>query len=127
MTVDLAERVAQLERSLHRQRIFGFVGSLLVGVLALTAFAHRGEPIVRTQGIVIEDAQGRPRLLIGSPIPAVSERQRTDAATGIIMLDSAGRDRLALGTYGGPQIGGQVAKRVATTVGLILNDGRGNE
>ena len=67
------------------------------------------------------------RILLGAPIPTGTARLRTDVATGLVLLDSTGQDRLALGAYGGPQIKGRVVRRNAPAMGLIMNDGFGNE
>ena len=127
MTEDLLSRIDALERRLTRQRIWTTSLTAACLLLLVTGFARQAPLILRAQGIVIEDAQGRPRMLIGAPVPAVKERLRTDAATGLILLDSAGRDRLALGGYGGPQINGRVVARMSQAVGLVMNDAAGNE
>lgn len=57
---------------------------LAVGVLVLvgTAFrtAEKHEDVLRARGLIIEDDQGKERILIGSPIPRAKNRVRTDLA-----------------------------------------------
>ena len=71
------------------------IQKLRIGLLALTIYClvmtiamaillinREGSPardeLIRTKGIVIEDSQGKPRILIGAPVPFVPERIRTD-------------------------------------------------
>ncbi|WP_426688867.1 hypothetical protein [Rhodanobacter ginsengiterrae] len=58
----------------------------------------RPDPIPRAQGLLITDAQGHDRILIGAPAPASKDRTRKDdASDGIIFLGKTGADSLALG------------------------------
>lgn len=126
----LETRVADLERSLRNTRICG--AGLLVALLT-TAFtaSPRVTPaaseILRTRGLVIEDEQGRARILLGAPVPSVTERKRRDPATGLVLLGEGGTDRLQLGNVGGPQMGGTVQARISPATGLQVNDTRGDE
>ena len=86
---------------------------LLLAALAVTLFLHRPGNIIRTQGIVIVDAQGHDRLLNGAPVPASTDRTRKDDhPDGIILLGSSGADRLAVGQLPSPVIGGKSLKRI---------------
>src|SRR3954468_15142978 len=104
MTDELLNRIDRLERRVARQRLWTVGATVVCAMLVLTGFVRQAPVILRAQGLIIQDAQGRPRIVIGAPIPSVPERLRTDGATGLVLLDSAGHDRLALGAYGGPQI-----------------------
>jgi hypothetical protein len=42
------------------------------------ATAQAADGVLRIRGLVIEDASGRERILIGAPIPAAANRVRTD-------------------------------------------------
>jgi hypothetical protein len=83
------------------------------------------------RGLIVEDSQGRPRILIGAPFPSVKERTRQDArTTSILFLDEEGHDRLTLGEELEPQIGGKVpvsVHRIASGVGVVIHDGTGDE
>jgi len=87
--------------------------------------------VLRTRGLIIEDSQGRPRILLGAPFPAVKERTRQDArTTSILFLDPEGHDRLTLGEELEPQIGGKVPPgihRIASGFGVVIHDGSGDE
>ncbi len=129
------------------------VAFLAVGVLVLvgTAFrtAEKHEDVLRARGLIIEDDQGKERILIGSPIPRAKNRVRTDLArvkeiwgkrfpekylelysgyqndmNGILILDANGFDRLALGD---PVPDLNSGKRIAPVSGLVINDEEGFE
>ena len=53
---------------------------LSLGAMAISAFKQSVPEVTRTKGIIIEDAQGRERILIGAPIPASRARVRTDTS-----------------------------------------------
>jgi hypothetical protein len=91
-----------------------------------------GKPdtVIRTQGLVITDAQGRDRILIGAPVPASKDRTRKDdASDGIIFLGRTGADRLAVGQMPTPFINGKSYKRRGENdnYGTTLYDTKGNE
>lgn len=108
--------------------------------------------LIRTRGIVIEDADGKPRILIGAPVPMVPGRIRTDTsqvseiwasrfgqrkdwfmdlyqtyqhgANGIILLDENGHDRVAIGS---PVPDPWFGKRIGASTGMTLLDEEGLE
>jgi hypothetical protein len=105
---------------------------LLVVALVIAFFMLRpGQAkVIRTQGLVITDAQGRDSILIGAPVPASTYRTRKDdASDGIIFLGKTGADRLALGQWPATFIGGKSCKRIGDgdNYGMILYDTRGSE
>lgn len=106
--------------------------------------------LVRTRGIIVEDAEGRDRILIGAPVPESTDRVRTDiakvralwaeslggdaylegyasydhGANGMIVLSPEGHDRLAVGDgLPDPNTG----KRIAIPTGMVWNDHEGFE
>jgi hypothetical protein len=86
------------------------------------------ETILRSRGLIIEDAQGRPRVLLGAPFPSVSARSRKDATTeAMVFLDEAGHDRLTLGEAPDPQVSGRVLHRIAPHFGIVIHDSSGDE
>lgn len=108
-------------------------------------------PVLRARGLVIVDAAGRERILIGAPIPEARNRVRTDSARaalacasqfpdaaqymrwyaayrhtmhGMLVLDENGIDRLAVGdSTPDPNIG----KRIGAGTGILVNDANGFE
>ena len=60
-------------------------------------------------------------------MPKVKDRRRTDDATGLIVLGENGAERVAVGyPTPAPQIGGQVAQRITSASGIIIDDLDGN-
>jgi hypothetical protein len=144
----MEERIAGLERQVRRLRVA--VGLLLagVGLDALVAFSPRQEPrILRAEGIVIVDAQGRDRILIGAPVLASPARIRTDpdkagkawasryprfnwyaglrhATNGIVLLDEEAFDRIVMGD---PAPDPNIGRRIAPSTGIAINDQQGFE
>ncbi len=127
---DARREIARLHR---RQRLL-LLGWPLSIVLLLTLGASAGkEPpadsskILRARGLIIEDDQGRERILLGAPIPKTQHRKRQDPATALLFVGENGADRLALGYSPNPQVGGQVVQRISGGVGIQINDQEGNE
>lgn len=74
---------SELRREIARLKVFAALSGLVIGVLVLGAFVDAPGPegdVLRAQGLVIEDAQGRPRILLGAPVPEVESRVRADTA-----------------------------------------------
>ena len=106
------------------------------------------QDVLRVKGIVIEDEQGRERILMGAPIPFAQNRVRTDTArardswgfihedymefyksydhhtNGILILDENGYDRLAMGD---PTPDPNIGKRIGPSTGFVINDKEGFE
>jgi hypothetical protein len=122
---------------------------LALGSVAFTS-SLAGSSVLRARGLVIEDAEGRDRILIGAPVPPSAARVRTDAARvekewaplmggeaymeawrqydhevgGILMLDEQGFDKLILADHTpDPNTG----KRLFAVSGFTFNDDRGFE
>lgn len=127
---DLASEIARLHRR-QRLLLLGWPLSIVL-LLTLGASASR-EPaansgkILRARGLIIEDEQGRERILLGAPVPKTQHRKRQDPATALIFVGENGADRLALGYSPNPQVGGQVIQRISGGVGIQINDQEGNE
>lgn len=118
-------------RSAERQiRILAILCIAQMALLLLVA-AMPSKSILRLRGLIIEDAQGRPRILLGAPFPEVQNRTRHDAGSAaMLFLNENGADRLLVGEGIGAQIGGKVfTKRVisGSAYGVTIMDGNGNE
>jgi hypothetical protein len=130
---ELEARVRSLERRLRRAQCRAAIG--LVALIAIGwAQASRDAPptvgadrVLRLRGLVIEDENGRPRVLLGAPVAKVEGRRRTDPATGLVVLNEAGQDRLQVGNCGGPMMGGAVQPRMSPSTGVMLCDLTGDE
>ena len=141
--------VLRLQREVRTARLLATVSTLLSGFLLIAGLAPSGRPreVLRTRGIVIVDAQGRDRILIGAPIPASGSRIRSDyekakrawggrypdfewyrglehSTNGIVVIDERGYDRIVLGD---PNPDPNIGKRVAPASGIAVNDQEGFE
>jgi len=151
----LQRRTAQLERRLRVVQLIAVSFVVAVAGYACASLPHasaqsaQGPRILRVQGLIIEDAAGRERILIGAPIPAAANRVRTDrrrvqqawggqmprqymewyddyrhSMHGVLILDENGYDRVLIGdSVPDPNIG----KRIASSTGVIINDEQGFE
>jgi len=121
------------------------------GILRLDSTEESSSSILRARGLVIVDAQGHERILIGAPIPSAADRVRTDlkraaqiwgpqfggaanfvsyyknvqnSMNGILILDAEGFDRIAIGN---PTPDPNIGKRNTPSTGMMINDDRGFE
>jgi len=122
------EDLQHLQRQITWLRAGLIIALLLIVGLALMLFVHQPQGVIRTHGIVIVDAQGRERILIGAPVPTTTERTRKNAETqSIVFLGADGADRLILGQAPGPYINGKAYPRIGDAYGFVLHDEKGNE
>jgi len=129
---ELHDRMAQVERRVRFLQAGNVVAvAALVGLACLGLRANTRRPpedsILRARGLVIEDVQGRPRILLGAPVSKVAGRTRTDEVTGLVVVGEHGADRVQVGNVGGPQVGGVVSPRISPSAGIMVNDPTGNE
>ena len=135
--MDLDERLESLEKSVLRWRLISVLGMLGLAALTSLCFVRTGpsvqakDEIVRTRGLIIEDARGRARVLLGAPLPDTSDRLRKDNGyEAMVFLDEKGNDRLTLGEELPAQINGAVPThggRIAQGFGFVIDDPKGNE
>lgn len=125
-----AERLDRLERFVRTTKItalLGLVALVLLFVVEKYVLASTSDDkILRVRGIVIEDTNGVPRLLLGAPA-SNKGRKRQDPVTGIVLLDEHGTDRLTIGSADYDQVNGKLQRRLAKGIGVLLNDTDGNE
>lgn len=129
----LQDRLRRIET---RLRVFQVATSAMAIGLTLTIWfavrsgsvrADDSSQILRVRGLIVADANGRARILLGAPTPKIADRRRTDDATGIIVLGDNGADRVVVGFDPGPQMGGKVYRRLSSGAGIAINDPDGNE
>jgi hypothetical protein len=147
-----SERIRRVERKVQLLSMYATVLTLGVAVLGVSAFSgQQSRDVLRARGLIIEDANGRERILLGAPIPAAKNRVRTDIARvqkewaprfpdsakymghyksyrhsmhGMLVIDENGFDRFAVGdSVPDPNIG----RRIGPGMGLILNNAQGFE
>jgi hypothetical protein len=125
------EIASRLERAERRVRwlttgmvsIAVLSAGLLVGCETVGG-DERGD-VVTARGLVIVDAEGRQRLVLGAPLASASEDARLAGTTGITVLDSAGRLVTSLG-MNNPLIhpDGSAGERRGTSYGMTFYDPR---
>ncbi|PTR34360.1 hypothetical protein C8J98_102548 [Luteibacter sp. OK325] len=133
--MDIEARLARLEA--RNTKLTVICGVLATLCMALgTTFAVAGpdatQPgVIHAKGLVIDDANGHPRILIGAPFPDVPGRIRHDERSmAMLFLDEQGHDRLTVGQAMTPQIKGKVPAqfhRIGDSVGVTIHDLDGNE
>lgn len=125
--MDGTEAIARLRRELRLLRML--VAILVLALAGAAVFCMvRGPGVLRARGLVIVDAQGRDRILLGAPTPASRDRRRTGAESdALVILGPDGADRILVGQSPQPIVQGHVAQRIAEAWGLVLHDPRGNE
>ncbi len=151
MTVE--QEIQALTASVRRlKKVVLLMGAALVA-LPVAAFTVRDAEIIRVKGIIVEDAEGRARILIGAPAPQVEERIRTNPeraravwgesgetggrnarnyqwarlrndAVGMLILDENGHDSVALGSPVPDPLNG---RRIAPSNGLSFHNANGVE
>ena len=92
-------RIEMLERRVFRLTVAG--GLLVMALLVISIHsgvqsvrAAGSEQILHPKGLIIYDAQGHSRILIGAPVPGVPDRLRQESpTTSVIFLDEKGHDR----------------------------------
>ena len=144
-----ASIMSNLKREIRFAKMVAAISLLcccLMFIAGATAVGRPGD-IIRARGIVIVDAEGRDRILIGAPIPASTQRIRSDFAkakrawgshfpdfdwyrglehstNGILVLDERGYDRIVLGD---PVPDPRIGKRLSPVSGVAVNDQDGLE
>ena len=85
----------RLTRQVHALRAYCFVLTMVVlgGLVVGFANEEQDRDVLRLKGIIIEDEQGRERILIGAPIPHAKSRVRTDFDKAVKQWLGHGRER----------------------------------
>ena len=97
----------------------------MVGTRPLQVKAAEDAKVLRVKGLIIEDDQGRARILMGAPFPSVPERLRKDATgTDLVFLDEQGYDRFRVGEEL-PAMPG--FHRIGSSYGATILDTKGGE
>jgi hypothetical protein len=123
-------RVRSLERKILC--LTALSGLLLTALAVSTAGRFTGRvkaaedtKVLRVKGLVIEDEQGRGRILLGAPFPAVQERLRKDVTgTDLVFLDEEGHDRFRVGETLPASPG---FHRIGASYGVTILDTKGSE
>lgn len=98
--MSLEPRIAMLEQQLARTRRTLRAVLLAGGTLAVGAWViptHQKVEVLRVRGLIVEDAVGRERIVIGAPVPDGKDGRRSSASVGVVINDTAGFERFGLG------------------------------
>lgn len=87
--------------------------------------AEHSDQILKVRGVIIVDAQGRERITIGAPWPALAGRESNAQGVGMLIVDSIGVDRVNVASPAPDPPG--FGKRIAPANGLTFYDQQGNE
>jgi hypothetical protein len=146
----LKNEIQQLKnRNKKKDILFTMLFTFLTVFLLFKLNSGKNDKIIRVQGIIVEDSNGRERILIGAPIPYAKNRARTDTskiketwgkkfgenymgwykeynhdANGIVLLDENGWDKVIVGDPAPDPI---IGKRIGNSTGIIINDKTGLE
>lgn len=154
METELLVRLNKVEKQFRNLKI-AFITLIIVSLTSFLSFSFiqsSNFDLIRAKGIIIEDQNGKDRILIGSPIPFSKDRVRTDTtkvraywgknyedmenqymkwykdykhdAEGIVIMNEEGFDRVLLGDrLADPNTG----KRMFEPAGILWNDKQGWE
>lgn len=125
--MEMDNQIKSLQKQVRQLRLalLSLTGIFVVGLLY--SFTSTKDDIIRTKGIIVEDANGKPFIMMGSPIPQHKLRDRNDPMSGLVFLDEKGIDRLYMGKDGKLQIGGKLEDRNSEGWSYIINDATGDE
>jgi hypothetical protein len=130
--VNLFSRLEKLEAQVRRCKlalsaVVMLCASAAVMSLAGPAAADQGTlKVLRLRGLIIEDGQGKPRIIMGAPAPN-DGRRRNDPLYGVAYLDADGTDRLTFGQEPDPMTAEGVKPRRVRATGILIHDREGVE
>jgi hypothetical protein len=118
----LRQRVTALERRLRWTGLLIIIIILAAGVVGAMNMQNE---ILHVRGIVVTDASGRERIILGAPMGEASKNERLGETTGLAVLDTLGRLHVSVGTNNPLVLAdGRKGRRVSTSVGLTIYDPR---
>lgn len=155
MEKEILKQLQEMEDRYKRIKKFfiGFVSLTLIGIISF-GFAKTDKfGLIRAKGIIIEDENGKDRILIGAPVPYSKDRVRTDtnlvrkyfagdlypkdpnqymewykkyrhSAFGMVVMNEKGIDVMQAGDQlSDPNVG----RRIFLPTGILLNNQKGLE
>jgi hypothetical protein len=121
----LERRVVVMERRVRALTL----ACAALGTIALLGMRRPTPDVLRAQGLVITDAAGRERVVVGAPFSSASSNTLlSGSATGVAVLDTAGRLNVTVGSDN-PLVlsGGRVGRRITSKAGVNFYDPRNGE
>ena len=98
------DRLTRLESECRRLRIALVLLAVFLVAAATTLHPRaqqQASDILRARGLIIEDDAGRPRVVLGAPMP----EERTTNRTGLKILDESGLERLGMNLFSNGSVG----------------------
>jgi hypothetical protein len=94
----LLDRVTRLERRLRRAQQIAAGSIAAAGLLGVVAWSTNGQAAetIRTRQLIVQDAAGHDRVVIGAPIPDPVTGKRHSSGVGIAINDPTGFERFAV-------------------------------
>jgi hypothetical protein len=155
MENEILKQLQELENRYKKmkQLFIGFVSLILIGIFCFGFTKTDKFDLIRAKGIIIEDENGKDRILIGAPIPNSKNRVRTDtnlvrkyfaseiypkdpnkymewyknyrhSAFGMVVMNEKGIDVMQVGDQlSDPNVG----RRIFLPTGILLNNQKGLE
>lgn len=123
----MEEQIRLLQKQVKQLKymLLGIISIFALVILA--SFTTGNKDIIRTKGIIVEDANGKPFIMMGNPIPQDKDRARRDSMAGMAFVDEKGIDRLYMGKDGKLQVGGEIVDRNSEGWSYNINDVTGDE
>ncbi len=101
------------------------LGTVIVHSAITRVNAAEDAKVLRLKGLIIEDEQGKARILLGAPFPAVQDRLRKDeGGADLVFLDEQGHDRFRVGEMLPAEPG---FHRMGSAYGATILDTQGHE
>ena len=95
---DLQEQIDRLNGRLRRLQLT-IVGIAVgaIGLLVVTGISAQGPAALRVRSLIVEDANGKDRVILGAPLP---DTGRISSATGLVINDENGVERFGVSLLG---------------------------
>lgn len=95
----LRNRIESLERLIDRRRrhTIGLLLGLVSVWLGTTMGLAQDTRVVRARTLVIEDHEGRDRVVLGAPVPDIKGGGRVSPSVGLVINDPEGVERFGVG------------------------------
>lgn len=155
MEKEILEKIQEIESRYNKlKRLFiAFLSIILLISVSFAFTVNQKSELIKTKGIIIEDEDGKDRILIGAPIPQSKDRVRTDtnlvrkyfatelnpenmnkymewykkyrhSAFGMVVMNEKGIDVMQIGDQlSDPNVG----RRIFLPTGILLNNQKGLE
>lgn len=116
----------------NQNKVFLIILLSLACLLLMKLFYSRPSDVafttLRAKAIILEDKEGRDRIILSPEISTFPSRIRKDTLSGVLILDAQGNDRVIMGSSPTVNINGQIVKRSTDgPYGLAFNDEKGIE